>query len=1114
MPSKLPVLALVAALAITGQARASTRPPARDPGPVGGGAGSGPVGAVAATMSDEVKTATGTGDYIVLLAGEPLASYRGGLPGLAGTSPLATESNRLDPDSAASTRYLAHLTAVQDAFLAAAQGSLGHPLDVRFRYHYASNGVSVHLTADEARRIARLPGVTRVEANTPRHVTTDAGPTWIGAARVWDGSALGREVGSYGEGVVVGIIDTGINIDHPSFAEVDERGYEHANARGKYYGMCDRESPQYDRKFKCNDKLIGLYSFLTVPSNNMNPEDDNGHGSHTASTTAGNFVTTGYGASTTDLAGTFSGVAPHANIIAYDACYTASDGRGTCPPDATLAALDQAVADQVDVVNYSIETGQGSPWQDSHMLAFKRLREAGVIAAVSAGNAGPTEATTNAVAPWVMAVAATTHNRFFANELTGFAGGEGEVPAAMSGGGLTSAFGPAAIVYAKGHQNQDGTEDDGRCLKPFPKGEFTGQIVVCDRGQNGRTEKGTNVKAGGAGGMVLANTAADGDAINGDAHVLPAVHITFADAQALKGWMGKGSAHQAQITAGRFAPRAALADNMAGFSSRGPAVAERCCRRPGVTVAEPQLFPVLKPDVGAPGQEIIAAVSSGGGTPPEMASMSGTSMAGPHVAGAAALVRAVRPDWTPAEVQSALTSTAVQTGVHKENGVSVATPFDIGAGRVDVSRAVRAGLLLDITTAELDAANPGAGGDPSTLNLATLASVECLNRCRWQRVVRSALDRAVTWAVDADAPGNMPVSVSPADFTLAPGGTQVITVEADASALARDAWAFANLLLTPEDATVPVAHLTVAVRTVQAAIPPFAVITTTQPVSRQAIGGLRVSADTDISIDVFGLTKGDVKMLSMDEDPTPTNRWDVSRGGTEVLWLTVPDGARRVIAEISAAEASDVDLFLGYDTNDNKMPEQAEVVATSLSDGWHELAEVAGDGLRAGNYWVLVQNFTASKRAPDDITAVTGVVPDGEIGNLQATAPAQVSAGQPFDLDLSWQLPSLAPGDRWYGLVYVNSGPGAGGDLGQIPVDIIGGEERAATPTNPPATPATATTQPPPTAVTPATPTMTVPVPTPAETVEPSPTPEPGDPSPTPDEAVWVNRIFLPATHS
>ena len=407
-------------------------------------------------------------------------------------------------------------------------------------------------------------------------------------------------------------------------------------------------------------------------------------------------------------------MAPHANIIAYDVCLPSG-----CPGSSLVAGLNQAVLDGVDVINYSIGGGSRDPWQSADALAMLSALDAGVFVAVSAGNEGPEASTVGspANAPWVTAAGASTHNRRFVNQVTNLTSSAGPL-ADITGQSITGGAGPAPIVDAT-------ALDDPLCSEPFAAGTLTGKIVLCEHGVNARVDKGANVLAGGAAGMILMNDEANGSSLIADAHVLPAVHITYADGVALRSWLATGTNHTGTIAGTTRVVNNAFGDIMASFSSRGP------------DATSPD---VIKPDVTAPGVDIMAASNVGG----NYMVMSGTSMASPHLAGSAALLVAQHPDWSPAEVRSALMLSAA-AGVRKEDGTTPADAFDDGAGRLDLNFAAHVGFVLDESAYAFEVANPLTGGEPTTLNVASLANSSCVQTCTWTRTVRSVLDVPVNY---------------------------------------------------------------------------------------------------------------------------------------------------------------------------------------------------------------------------------------------------------------------------------------------------------------------------------------------------------------------------------
>ena len=726
------------------------------------------------------ELATGTATYIIRLWDEPAATYQGDVAGLA-TIPRQANGRKPDLRAPASIAYQKYLSEQQVALLAAIDRRLGRRPDLLYQYTVAYNGLALRLDGWEAAQLVDLPGIRDIQRDREYHPLTDVGPTWTGAPAIWAGSAA---IQNKGEGIVIGVIDTGLNGDHPAFADVGGDGYNHTNpfGSGSYVGWCDPAHPKYDPAYACNDKLIGLWDFADAHGEADGPEDSDGHGSHTASTAAGNVA----GAAINTLTGfhhaaTISGVAPHANLIAYDACVDA------CPGAALVAAVNQAVADGVDVINFSISGGT-APYQDAVELAFLAANEAGVFVAAAAGNDGPNPSTLSHQSPWVTTVAASTHNRRFHNSLTQLTG-VGVAPLANIGGkSLSGGYGPAPIVYA-------GDFGDALCRTPFAAGTWSkGEIVVCDRGEVPRVSKGAYVMAGGAGGFVLANTDA-GQVINADAHYLPAMHIDYSAAFVLKTWLASGSGHMAAIAGTTVDYGAINGDVMAGFSSRGPNSA----------------FDVIKPDVAAPGVDVLAAIhTTSQSIGPEYGLESGTSMAAPHVAGAAALLLGAHPAWSPDEIRSALMMTAV-TDMVQENGVNAADPFDRGAGRVNLGQAVRAGLILDETKANYEAADPALGGDPRALNLPGMSDSACLFACSWTRTFRSALTASATWTASVDAPPGMTVTVTPNVFSLAAFAAQTVTITADVTHYdGSQGWAFADLILSsPGQADL---HLPIAAR--------------------------------------------------------------------------------------------------------------------------------------------------------------------------------------------------------------------------------------------------------------------------------------------------------------
>ena len=712
------------------------------------------------------------GRYIVQFKDSPLSVYKGGLPNLSPTNPSARGIKKLNASNPDSMNYLNYLSRMHSDIHHKMEKTLGHGIDITHTFQVTFNGVAVKMSAAEAGLVAKLPEIADVIPDKIRYLHTDNGPQWIGADDVWAGSV---SASTKGEGVVIGVIDTGINLANASFADVGDDGYNHSNPRPKYYGFCDEGHPDYNAAFQCNDKLIGAYDFARDRGEPAVLYDNDGHGSHTAGTAAGNVVNPAtLNAPTISFNRTISGVAPHSNIISYKACL---DG---CKLSWLLAAIEQATLDGVDVINYSIGGEAADPWTEVDSKAFLNARQAGIFVVTSAGNKGPGNETLGSPgnAPWLLTVGNSLHDRRFNNSLSSLTN-TGRPLSNILGQSITGALSTTSIVYA-------GDYGDALCLNSFSAGAFNGQIVVCDRGQIARVKKGENVLAGGAGGYVLANDEPNSDSLNSDAHALPAVHIGYHDGAALKNWLGTGRNHQAAISGTIVYENAANGDIMSATSSRG---------------VNAPLPSVIKPDVSAPGRDILAA----DGLENEViwGLKSGTSMASPHAAGAAALLIDLYPDWSPAEIQSALMTTAYST-VLKEDAATPADPFDTGTGRISVSQAAQAGIVLDETHTHYVDANPAKGGDPKTLNIPSLANENIVFTTTWHRTLTSALDISMGWnAVVANPPG-VTLTVDPSSFTLPAGGTQQVAITAYAGAAAFDHWLFGSVVFTPTGGgTVP-----------------------------------------------------------------------------------------------------------------------------------------------------------------------------------------------------------------------------------------------------------------------------------------------------------------------
>ena len=686
-------------------------------------------------------------NVIAKLDYDSVATYAGGIRGLAATSPAVT-GKPMNKASRADKAYRAFVKGKEDAFVRALTKSVpgarvGSRLDTVF------GGVAVRIPARSVESVLKIKGVVAVQYDALRQPLTDASPGFIGADAVYDKLAT---TANAGQGIIFGDLDTGVWPEHPSFEDQGNLPAPPGPARTCDFGDNPLTVPV--DPFECNHKLIGGQAFLSTYLSDPDraadetfttARDSNGHGTHTTSTVAGDKLDSAqiFGVER----GPIHGIAPGAWVISYKVL----GAQGGFTSDIT-AAIGQAIYDGVDVINFSI-SGGSNPFTDAAELAFLDAYQAGVVVAASAGNSGPGAGTTDHVSPWVITVGASTQVRQFTSQLT-VTDGVGTFQ--VDGASLTQGAGPFPVVLSSA-----APYSDNLCEAPAAPGMFTGKIVACQRGVNARVDKGYNVLQGGAEGMILYNPSlAD---VETDNHWLPAIHL--ANGTAFKAFVIAHPGSTATFTAG--AKTAGQGDVMAAFSSRGPG----------------GLF--IKPDVTAPGVQILAghtpvpeSITEG---PPgeEFQAIAGTSMSAPHVAGAAILVRAVHPFWTPGQVKSAL-MTSSKTTVVKEDTTTPADPFDMGAGRIDVAAAIAAPLTFDETAAHYY----DTGNDPLyaiDLNLPSVNAPVMPGRITTSRVAVNSSGRTQTYTAATTSPANSSITVSPTSFTLAPGKAIRLTITISSS---------------------------------------------------------------------------------------------------------------------------------------------------------------------------------------------------------------------------------------------------------------------------------------------------------------------------------------------
>ncbi|MCP4324886.1 MAG: S8 family serine peptidase, partial [Alteromonadales bacterium] len=649
-------------------------------------------------------------------------------------------------------------------------------IDILHSFKHAYNGFTAKLNAAQKAQLEAHPDVIGVWEDKLDIINTANTPEFLGLT----GPGGQHTMNVKGEDVIIGVIDTGIWPENPSFA--DDGSYSDPADLG-WQGACDTGT---DDAFTCNNKLIGARYFSTSFSsvNEIqydlgefdSPRDADGHGSHVAGTAGGNeavaAVLSGFDA------GHVSGMAPRARIAAYKACwnsdYETPEGKkeSGCFYGDTMAAIDAAVTDGVDVINYSIG-GSKTDLTTPPTAAMLNATAAGVFVSVSAGNSGPDKETVGTPAPWVTSVAASTYDGV--SIVFGKALSVTEGPLAGSDFlSVPANFAPAA----------DGFTGEVAIAEPIEAcdedpitnaADLSGKIALIARGSCAFTEKFANAQAAGAVGVVVYTYEGTAPFIMGGEPeteiTIPGSMISFDNGTALA-----GSTTDAVVTVAFTENETAgesveVGNKIASFSSRGPNL---------------NTYDIIKPDITAPGVRILAATTSApmfGTQGEKFKYLQGTSMSSPHIAGMAALFKESNSSWTPAQIKSAMMTTARQN-LTKEDGTTQADPYDYGSGHVAPVAALDPGLLFDTNLADYlaflcgqekdafvasydtscaDLANDGFSTDASQLNLPSIAIAELVEAETIFRTVTNATPIGSSYTATVEAPEGFEVSVQTFD---------------------------------------------------------------------------------------------------------------------------------------------------------------------------------------------------------------------------------------------------------------------------------------------------------------------------------------------------------------
>lgn len=943
--------------------------------------------------SPAAKNASGraANGYIVQLLENPVVAYDGTIAGLKATKPQ--KGGKIDPNSPDVTRYAAFLDSRHDALLASVGGARK-----QYSYRYTFNGFAADLTADQAAKLATTPGVVSVVPNTLSQPDTSTTPTFLGLNAqngLWsqlsgnaDGSPIsgsGPNSGGAGEGVVVGIVDSGIWPENPSFSDRDASGKLVFQQIPGWHGKCT--PGEAFPVSACNQKLIAAQWFgegfggadgikTSFPYEFISARGAAGHGSHTAATAAGNY---GVDAIVDGVnLGKLSGMAPRARIAVYKVCWGA--GEGGCATSDSVAAIDQAVADGVDVLNFSI-SGSRTSFLDPVEIAFLFAADAGVFVAASAGNSGPDASTVAHNSPWITTVAAGTHDRVYNAKITL---GNG---ATYTGVGLGDAVASSPLVLSTdaGLASANTTQVRQCYSGRLDPAKVTGKIVVCDRGGNARTDKSLAVKQAGGVGMILANVRPN--SLNADLHYVPTVHVDDVNGAAIKVYavtpgataaLGKGEG-------------SGIAPDVAAFSSRGPALAGG--------------GDLLKPDIMAPGVDVLAAVSPVEGNGRNFDFYSGTSMSSPHIAGIAALFKQKYPTWSPAAIKSALMTTASQT---RNNDTPIGgNPFGFGAGQVTPNAAANPGLVYDsgwvnwlsflCGSGQLTASYcPSISKDPSNLNYPSIAIGDLAGVQTVTRSVTSVGSKPETYMATATLPG-FNVEVTPSEFIIKPGETKSYTVKITRTDATFNVYAFGSLTWN--------GSLGHAVRSPLVVNP----VALAAPLGVSG-NGSRINYSVtfgytgEFSVQARGLVPATVNAGTVAQDPDQVFATSDS-AGTIAIPVTIAAGttfARFELFDADVAAGSDMDLYVYRGTT---------LVGTSAGGTSAEQVNLVNPV--AGNYTVYVHGWSVpSGSSPYKLH--TWLL-DSTNSNMTVSGPTSATTGATGTISLSFS--GLASNTKYLGSV-------------------------------------------------------------------------------------------------
>lgn len=1000
--------------------------------------------------------------YIVELARPPAGAYHAEVAKTASGRIGGSRALKFDRNAAAIRDYTQRLETEQRAVLAKADSGT----EMIYSYRYGLNGFAALMTPASAHKLEHLPEVVKVWEDEIRPLATNFSPEFLGLFDGGDSLRGGR--GLSGEDVVIGVIDSGIYPEHPALRDTQaadaprhcRSAWGESSLLGRW--LCTRyrraedklvyepledwagdcETGEQFEAADCNNKIIGARWYIDGAEASgpidtgeiRSPRDVDGHGTHIATTAAGNRVTASIFGT---RIGNVEGIAPRARIAVYKACWLRpGETRAACNTSDLARAIDAAVADGVDIINYSVGSSLANLTAPDD-IALMNATRAGVLAVVAAGNDGPNLGTIGSPAggPWALTVAASTRDGETSREALEIA-----APPSIAGRYAVreAAFTPpladvdpieAPMVLADDDtilldDGTNGTRSDA--CQPLVNGsEVSGNVVLIARGGCPFDVKIANAGDAGAAAALVYNLADEPIVMQGDPNLaeIPALMIGQADANLIIAELDADTEVDVILDKGFFLSETQDGNEVARFSSRGPGPAAN----------------VLKPDVTAPGVDILAGVTPEAintTTGETWGYLSGTSMSTPHVTGVAALLREAYPDWSPEALKSALMTTARQDLTRDAAGTP-ANPFDVGSGHIVPNAAFEPGLVYETGADEYDAfacatdspaIDParcdelratGVSLDPADMNQPNIAIGKLASRQTVTRRVTNVSEQSETYVVEIAAPDGIAVEVLPRTLALGPGDTASYDVTFTFEGGTLDLWRFGSLTWNSAD------H---AVRTALA-IRPASIVAPAEITSFGGTGSLSFEVGFGYSGPytprVHGLRLPLVIDGFVDNDPTRTFTFRGTDGVTAHL-IDVPADqlyARFALFDALTDGEDDLDMYVYYCVDGTVCSE----VGKSGGATSQERVDLAFPA--AGRYAVLIHGFETDEIAggPGANYQLLGwsIGLNDDQGNLTVSGPAFATAGSTGTVNVNWF--NLASQTLYLGGISHNTPSGIGG---------------------------------------------------------------------------------------